>query len=375
MRKAIYYGREIDVVGHILAAKLEKGEVLADFKVGGTQDEAFLRAMSGKSDRVATLHICPADCPQTVTGETYVHGWEYETISGREDDWFTNLEAVSDIAELEDENRRLREAMAKEAEEGSKDEDTPKEKKAKKKEKSKKEKKEKKEKKASGSKKKKEDSSSDPEERVLGQRKPEELYTCTGLDPETKPRGKVLRKAKRIGEKNKKKKKKSSKGSQDDSSSSEDTSTDEDVTTGLFSADRKIRSISTKCPGALAFTSLMEARQNLLTTAGMSWGMEKKEVSPIFVQYTRQQMSMGMAPAMLQEAMTVSTSIDLLLANRPAAAADVLCQRLKALESLYRGSHWTVARQLELVRTEQLGLTQENEGLEAARRAKQKWET
>ena len=373
LQKAVYYGREIDVVGRILGVRFEGGELLAEFKVNGTQDEAFLRAMTGRKDRIATMHICGDSCPGVVTGECYLHGYEYEKVGRANEDWFTNLDVVAEEAGDEiDENQKLREALAKAKEEGRDGGSSPKEKKEKKskKDKGKKDKKEKKDSGASGSKKRKEESSSVAEELVRGQKTSEALYEGAALDPDVRSRGKLLKKAKRIGKKGKKKKKDSG-GSEASSSSSSDTSTDDDVTTGLFSPDRKIKAISEKCPGALAFTALMEARQNLLTTAGMSWGMEKKVVAPIFMQYARQQMSQGMAPAMLQEAMTISTSIDLLMANRPAAAADVLCQRLKALESLYRGSHWTVARQIELVRTEQLGLIQENEGLEAARRAKE----
>ena len=73
---------------------------------------------------------------------------------------------------------------------------------------------------------------------------------------------------------------------------------------------------------------------------------------------------------MLQEALTVSTCLDGLLRGRVASVCDVLSQRLKSLESLCKGAHWSVGRQLELVRAD-AGITGETEGLEAARRARE----
>ena len=369
--KAVYYGREIEVAGQIISAKIEGGEVMADFRVSGTQDESFLRAMSGKPGKIATLHVCSPHCNRALTGDHFIHGIEFKKIGRSNVDWHFNLETVGGEPEdVDDENRKLREAAEGRRREGSEEGAAPKEKKESKKDK---EKKKKKDKDADKKKKRKHDESSE-EVLSVGQKKAESLYSETGLDPDLKGRSKVLRKAKRIGKKAKKKKKKKedTSGEEEGSSDSEeDTSTDEDLSTGLFSADRKVRRIAEKCPGALAFGAMMEARQGLLTTSGMSWNMEKKAVSPTFVQYTRQQMSHGMSPPMLQEAMTVSTCLDLLMVNRPAAAADVLGQRLKALESLFRGSHWTVARQVELIRTDQMSLMQENESLEAARRAKE----
>jgi len=57
--------------------------------------------------------------------------------------------------------------------------------------------------------------------------------------------------------------------------------------------------------------------------------------------------------------------------GKPAWAADVLAQRLKALESLSRGTHWTIARQLELIRSDPQSITGEGEGMDAAKAAKE----
>lgn len=48
---------------------------------------------------------------------------------------------------------------------------------------------------------------------------------------------------------------------------------------------------------------------------------------------------------------------------------DVLAQRLKSLEALGRGAHWTMCRQFELVKTDEGGMTETQEKLTAARQA------
>ena len=64
-----------------------------------------------------------------------------------------------------------------------------------------------------------------------------------------------------------------------------------------------------------------------------------------------------MSPAMLQEALTISTCLDGLLQGRAAGVCDVLAQRLKSLETVSRGTHWSIGRQLELVRADATGMT------------------
>ena len=54
-----------------------------------------------------------------------------------------------------------------------------------------------------------------------------------------------------------------------------------------------------------------------------------------------------------------------------AAGADILCQRIKCVESLAKGYHWSVGRQLELIHSEQNSIAEGSEALSAARRAKE----
>ena len=375
IQKAGYYGQEIDVVGEITGFRIDDGEEFADFKISGTQDENFLRVMSGVPDRKASLHLCGDACDKRLTGDLLIHAESYKPVDLAKEAWFTNLVRVpeAEISEA-DELRRLREAAAKAAEEGRHGEDPepPKESKEEAKERRKKEKKAKEAEELR--KRKAEKFEPGVDDLVRGQKEAAALYSGTGLDPDKTGRNKVMKKARRLGGKSKKKKKKKKKSSSEESGSSSDSTSESstvDFSTGLFESDRKIQVIFERCPGALAFSAMLEARQNLLTTSGTSWAMERSEIAPIFVQYARQQMGMGLSPAMLQEVVTVASCIDALLQNKPAAAADILCQRLKALEGLSRGNHWSVTRQIELVRTDQHGLAQDVESLAAARRARE----
>ena len=110
-------------------------------------------------------------------------------------------------------------------------------------------------------------------------------------------------------------------------------------------------------PGALAASSLIDAREMLMTSSGTLWDVDHTQLPPIATQFVRMRLSSHMSPPMLQDALTLSTCIDGLLTGRVASTVDVLFQRRKAFENVSRGSHWTVGRQLELVRSDLAGLT------------------
>ena len=92
---------------------------------------------------------------------------------------------------------------------------------------------------------------------------------------------------------------------------------------------------------------------------------------PIVTQYVRQTLLSSMGAPMAQETLTIAQALDALLVGKVGACADLLGQRLKSLESLSKGSHWTVARQHELVRVDGQGLADDAEHREAAARARE----
>ena len=361
LKDAMYYLRPVEVVGKITGLESDpEGRLMVNFKVSGTRDDGLLREMSGKRDRLAKVHVCPGHCPANTTGEAFLHARLYRKIEGEGEGWFTNLEVVPIEDEREDELELLRKAAALEGR--TREEASPREEK-----KSKKEKKRKERSPEKGGKKEKE-----PEvELEPGQKELTVVYGGTALDPDHQVRERQLKKARKVGRSSKKKKKKKkSDGGSSSGSGSSSTSSDLDDGRGLFENERKMKLIWRKYPGSLAASAVMEARENLISSAGTLWGVEKG-VPPVLTQYGRVHLLPLMGGAMSQEALTLCVSLDLLLQGKVASCADVIAQRVKALESTARGNHWQVSRQLELIRSEIQGIADEQETLQAARRARE----
>ena len=360
LKKATYYHREVEVCGRLTGCRREGGQTFFEMEVQGTQDEELLRVLTGISRRKATVHACGEGCARELSGEGVIHAREYEEVKGGKDPWMTNLlKAAGD--ESEDENARLR----TEAEKAKEDEGR---------EKSPKEKKRKDKKKKKDSKEKKEEDKKDGSEEAAepGQKSLKLLYEDTGLDPSLKKRSKILKKAKRLGRGKKKKKKKGSSDSRSQSSKSSTSSTSSHGGDGgLFENEKKLKQLWQRYPGALAAQSVREAQSQLVTAAGTSYSQDRRSLPPVMTQYVRQVVIPGTSAPMGQEILSTAQAIDGLLVGRVASSVDLLCQRLKSLESLAKGNHWSVGRQLELVRLDQVGLTDEAEARQAARQAKE----
>lgn len=279
---------------------------------------------------------------------------------GRPVQVFTNAEEVIALEPVPDELARLREAAQEDPNQAG--QKPPKDSKKRKKE----DKKDKRE--VDGRK----ELVEDLEEEEPGQKSLEALYNGTGLDPDAKRRGKVLRRARRLAKGKKKKKKK-----RDDDSSSENSSTGSSSSStsggqgGLFTSEKKVKQVWRRFPGSLTAVAVGETKNRLLTATGSLWNENRRSLPPLFCQYARQHLLPNMAPAMGQEVISVSMALDLLLEGRPSACADISAQRLKALEGLSRGFDWSMTRQYELVRVDQPGIADEAESYQAAKSAKE----
>ena len=372
---ALYYQRKIDVVGRVVAVRREGGQNFANFEVSGTQDEEFLKAVSGKKDRIADLHLCDDGCGGTVTGELVIHSQRFKKVKKEEEAWYSNMEqSVHEVEAEEDELERLRAAALEKEKEAKGDAKSPKEKKKKHEGDEKKKKKKKKEKKTKETPKKEgSEDSSEEDEMEVGQVALKQIFRGTGLDPKYKRRNKVLKRARKIGQGEKKKDKKKDDSTEEDSGSgsSSGTSSGGDAGMGIFESDKKVKVIARRCPGALTASSLGEAKESLLMSSGTTWAMDKRTLAPLFTHFTRQQLGANMGPALLQEALTLSTCLDSILSGKVAFGCDILSQRLKALEALSRGCHWTVGREMELVSVEGRAMAEEQEARDAAKRAKE----
>ena len=364
LKGAEYYHRKVDVCGNVTGLRREGGTSFLELAATGTKDEELLRALSGHPKRKLTVHICPADCGGELSEALLIHGREFERLITPGEDWMTNLKKVREVSETEDENRRLREAAEKAREDDGR-ESPPK----KKKKKEKKKRKESDDEKIDDKKKKR---PAEKEILEVGQQPLEGLFSGTGLDPDLEKRSKVIRRARKLGSGKKKKKKKGSEASDSQKETSTSSSTSSgDEEGGLFKNERKMKQIWSKYPGAISAVSIGEAKNQLLTASGTTWMMEKQTLPPLMTQYSRQVVMPGLSAPMSQEVLSVSQAIDLLLMGCAAACCDLLCQRLKSLESLGRGNHWSIGRQLELVKTEPTGLMEEQEARAAARLARE----
>ena len=361
---ARYYGREVKVAGLVKGVKTEDGQWYMELEVSGTRDEELLRILSGRRDKVLSVHLCEEECRQQLSDELLVHAMEFEEVTLGEEGWMKNLkEAHGRPVEEEDEMRDLRrEQELMEAAEKKVKKDEKKDLKKKKREEG-----------EEGRRRK--SPRLDEEGMEIGQKSLEDVFSGTGMDPSVKGRSKVLKRARKLAKKGKKGKKKKEKGSSS-SSQGEDSSTSSSSSldigeTGIFEEEKRLRTVWKRCPGALSSRSIQEIKRNLVTAAGTAWEMDKQTLPPIYTQYCRQVVMPGMGASLQQEVITVSQTLDLLAQGKIAAGMDVLNQRLKSLEALGRGAHWTMCRQYELVKTEEGGMTETQEKLAAARQARE----
>jgi len=367
LKKARYYGREVELVGKFTNLGLEDGQPMGTFEASGTQDDALLRLLSGRPKRQLTVHLCQEDCPGALTDAFLVHGRSFIKVDQGKDPWFTNLLSVGAPAGEADELEALRADETRRKQERERGDDKP----PKAAEKVKKADKKQKRREEEDSQRKRRRSESE-DEWEIGQKSPKLLFEKTGLDPEARQRRKFLKKARKVGRSKKSKKKKSkSSSSASRSSSSETVSSGPVASVGLFDNERKLGTIWKRFPGALACSAATEAKQHLLTAAGTVWGLDRKKVDPVFTHYARQCLMGHMSPPMAQEALTVAQTLDMMLQGHVAGACDLMAQRLKSLESSSRGNHWTVSRQMELVRSDGGTMAEEAETVEAAKRARE----
>ena len=74
---------------------------------------------------------------------------------------------------------------------------------------------------------------------------------------------------------------------------------------------------------------------------------------------------------MTQEILTLSQTADYMLQGKIAAALDIVCQRIKSLETISKGAHWSTGRQLELIKSDRFSMSEGSEALGAAKRARE----
>ena len=366
--EARYYGRLVQVAGRVTGAYLDGGDMFLELVATGTKDDELLRVLSGMDKKRMSVHVCKDDCPGSLTDPLLAHGRTVTEVDLKRLPWFTNLQAVGPepVDKTPDELAALR-AMHEQSRAEEKEPDVKP---------TKKDKKKKREEEAPPEEGRRSKSPKEAAEALeVGQKSLSSVFSHTGLDPDPVRRKRILKKAKKLGKAQKKKKKKkgSSESKAASSSSSSTSSSSSDADSGIFGEDTKLMKIWRKCPGALSSGAVREARQGLLTQAGTLWNVSTAEVPAILTQYCRQQVLHGsnISPAMTQEILTLSQTADYMLQGKIAAALDIVCQRIKSLETISNGAHWSTGRQLELIKSDRFSMSEGSEALGAAKRARE----
>ena len=127
------------------------------------------------------------------------------------------------------------------------------------------------------------------------------------------------------------------------------------------SSQLKLVQYAKKTPGRLASRLLLKMQEEgARGVVGADPKSQDQLTPPAAVHYLLTMMVPQLGPKLnvrsLRELKTLCTALDHLARHSPAKAADLLCQRVKAIEKASADGHWGSAQYLELLSTEQSGL-------------------
>ena len=371
--EATYYMANCRMAGVVQGLTIEDGAVHLQVEATGTTSEALLKFHSGQPSVLIRCHRCPEECSGERVADELVHARKGRLMKGPSDEeaWVRNLlnaepggeDELRDLRARDDhrlsgggEAGRVEKAPVTEKDDKVKKKSKKKDAKKKKQKKKKASssasvaKKEKKAKKEAGRRREISVSSSESSigedgkrPRTAAQKSLRALFRGTGLDPRERVRKRVTRRAKRAAKRSK------SDRSSGSSRTSTETGASEAEDSGevdLFEADSKLKRMADAFPGALSSSSLSMMRQNLLQSIGEQ--VRPSGVQPVCMTYYRQQLHRRATPPVQRELVTLSAALDWLLRGYPARTADVLSQRLKSIETVLGGTHWSVAQRMEL---------------------------
>lgn len=362
-----YYGGHAKIAGRIQGFKPSEEEV--EFELSGTLTDRVLERFGGGSSRAVKVHVCPAGCPQLVTGDNYFHARGFWDTKIAPKPWHANLLPAKGGAEVEvDELAGLRE-LALERGKGRGGESLP-GLRSRRRRRSRWGMREQK-RRRSGRERREQ-----PRENMTScwprkRRQRRALFSNTCLDPNIPRRRRLMKKARRVSKKKDKRKKRSDSSDTGSSSSSTgETEKGSEEEGPLFEETRRLRRLSEKFPGALTAQAIDNVREHLLSSRGELRSISREQLSPLFSMYAHQHLQSLASPVLWQELLTVAQVTDLLLRRKVASALDTLVQRAKSLEATLRGGHYSVSRQLELVNSEQVRIAEPAEQMEAAKSAR-----
>lgn len=354
-----YWDAPLQVALRIKEFRVKDGHSLLTAQVLGTQNEDLLKWATGQPGQLVRAHLCPRECAGTPHEDGLIHIKKLKRLGRDREEWMGNMipeerhppgqDELAEMREDRERGRRAREQGGLATDRPAGSPPSPEDEK----------KKDRKKKKSSSHRKKKGQVKLEPRKEVAA------VLGATGADPDPKVRKRLRRKAAHIV----KRKTKESKG--DSSSSSTTSSSSVSGDPALFGSSNRVHTVGRKIPGVLVTAALEEASESLITQEGGLYDTQGGALPPLFARYFRQQLSSRMSPAMRREAQTISHMLDLGLRGRIAESLDIGAQRLKALEMMMAGAHFTVAQQVELLPVEESTMSSLSEFTEAARRARE----
>lgn len=145
------------------------------------------------------------------------------------------------------------------------------------------------------------------------------------------------------------------KASSSDDSSSEESDTDEissEEGMDILNDGNKIKQMSRHAPGTLTAMGILRMQEALTEQEGV-WKLQDdtQALPSIALRYTRSALCSRLTGGAQKEALTLASALDLALQGRCAESADVMMQRLKAMERVSQGSSWASAERMELTPT------------------------
>ena len=372
LEEASYFKTACKAAGRVRSIEAVGSDRYMRLHLTGTTNEDMLKVATAQPSSEFKVHLCVKGCVEDETGDLVIHATKCRMIQdlSAEEDWVVNLEAVR-VPPPGDELALLRAREVKDTplEERGKEEassSSSSERSKKKRKRSKKKKK--KDKKAK--KRKLEKDKKDKPEKIEDLRTPdgstpmadstktqEALFSGTGLDPKDKVRRKVVRKARSYLGKRKKDKSSSSGTSSTTSGTEREVEDPEEMS--LFQETAKCKALCERFPGVLTQASLVAMRESLLLEMGAEAEVSGPKASAVM--YARQQLAKKATGPVLREVLNLCTSLDHIIRGNPARAADVITQRLKSLELIMAGTHWSIAQRLECTGAENPGISSRSE--------------
>lgn len=358
---ASYFRNKCNVAGKVKSIEALGPDRYLFLQLTGTNNEDMLKVCTAKPGEPFKVHLCVRGCGEEESGDFMIHAQKGRVVQdlSLEEDWILNLESVKGPPGV-DELALLREREKKPEAPPEKDKEkvdssssssrSKKKKKKRKKSKKKEERKSKKRKKEDEAEAKSSKAKKEEEKRADG-RSPmvdstkglESLFGGTGLDPRERVRRRVVRRARTYLKKRGKEKSSNSDSSSTSRSSSKEGEDQEEMS--LFQETGKCRALYERYPGVLAQASLVAMREALMLEMGAEAEVKGPRASAMM--YARQQLAKKATGPVLREVLNLCTALDHIKKGNPSRAADVICQRLKSLELILGGTHWSVAQRLE----------------------------